>query len=129
MSSFILLTRMKALAGIPVPIGWTFGIETLRRGCEQHDKPFSKDRMTPKAATSIDKIFWARGLLLKVTIAVAIPMNAVPTVQMKESFHTNKWYNQQPLLRRRIATSKVEYLLRLSSNQCATAGCEDLERQ
>jgi hypothetical protein len=88
---------MKALAGRPVPIGWRFS-NKMQRGCQQYNKPLSKDRTTPKVATNIDKIFCATELLLKVKIVVAIPMNAVPMVQMRETFHTYKVYNQPNLI-------------------------------
>ena len=55
-----------------------------------HNKPFRKDRITPKAAMNIAKTFCARGLLLKVTIAVAVPISAVPKVQMRETFYACK---------------------------------------
>ena len=81
---------MKALVGIPAPIEWRVSNEMRTRedvnSIDTNNEPLRKDRITPKAATSIDNTFCGRGLLLKVTIVFAIPMNAVPNVQMKETF-------------------------------------------
>lgn len=60
---------------------------------QKRDEPLSKDRITPKIASIIDRAFDARDWLLKDRMAVAIPMNAVPSVQTKDTFWRMK-YNQ-----------------------------------